>query len=122
MPRAVLLFGARQVGKTTLLLQLAQTLVDQGVPPANILYATFDHPMLKLAGIDAVIAAWRERELPQPGPEYLLLDEAQFIRDWGTWVKHQVDFDRDRSIIAPGPAMQLVEKGQESGAGTQSGW
>ncbi len=51
------------------------------------------------------------------GPEYLLLDEAQFIRDWGTWVKHQVDFQRQRRIAFTGSAMPLVEAGQESGVG-----
>jgi uncharacterized protein len=79
-PRAILLSGARQTGKTTLMLQVVETLLRDGVPPANILYATFDHPLLKLAGIDAVLAAWREREPKVAGPEYLLLDEAQFIR------------------------------------------
>jgi hypothetical protein len=61
-PRAVLLSGARQIGKTTLLLQAADKLLRAGVPSANVLYATFDHPILKLAGIDAVIDAWRERD------------------------------------------------------------
>lgn len=116
-PRAVLLSGARQIGKTTLLMQAADALLRQGVPPANLLYATFDHPILKLAGIDAVLEAWREREPRVEGPEYLLLDEAQFIRDWGTWVKHQVDFRKDRRIAFTGSAMPLVEAGQESGVG-----
>ncbi|URI08280.1 ATP-binding protein [Aquincola tertiaricarbonis] len=116
-PRAVLLSGARQIGKTTLLLQAADALLRQGVPAANILYATFDHPIVKLAGIDAVISAWREREPRVDGPEYLLLDEAQFIREWGTWVKHQVDFRKDRRIAFTGSAMPLVEAGQESGVG-----
>jgi uncharacterized protein len=116
-PRAVLLSGARQIGKTTLLLQAADTLLRAGVPSANILYATFDHPILKLAGIDAVIDAWREREPRADGPEYLLLDEAQFIRDWGTWVKHQVDFRKDRRIAFTGSAMPIVEAEQESGVG-----
>jgi uncharacterized protein len=116
-PRAVLLSGARQVGKTTLLLQAADALLRSGVPGANILYATFDHPIVKLAGVDAVINAWREREPRADGPEYLLLDEAQFIRDWGTWVKHQVDFRKDRRIAFTGSAMPLVEAGQESGVG-----
>lgn len=115
--RAVLLSGARQIGKTTLLLQAAEALLQAGVPAANILYATFDHPILKLAGIDAVIEAWREREPRADGPEYLLLDEAQFIRDWGTWVKHQVDFRKDRCITFTGSAMPLVEADQESGVG-----
>ncbi len=115
--RAVLLSGARQIGKTTLMLQAADALLREGVPAANILYATFDHPIIKLAGIDAVLEAWREREPKANGPEYLLLDEAQFIRDWGTWVKHQVDFRKERRIAFTGSAMPLVEAGQESGVG-----
>lgn len=117
-PRAVLLSGARQIGKTTLMLQVVDALLQAGVAPANVLYATFDHPILKLAGIDAVLEAWRERE-PRSGgeQEFLFLDEAQFIRDWGTWVKHQVDFRKDRRIAFTGSAMPLVEAGQESGVG-----
>jgi len=116
-PRAVLLSGARQIGKTTLILQTVDALLKSGVPAANILYATFDHPLLKLAGIDAVIDAWRAREPKVDGPEYLFLDEAQFIRDWGTWIKHQVDFRKERRIAFTGSAMPLVEEGQESGVG-----
>lgn len=117
-PRAVLLSGPRQVGKTTLALQTIQKLLDQGVPPSNILYATFDHPIIKLAGIDAVIEAWRERE-PKRGEnyEYLFLDEAQFIREWGTWIKHQVDFVKERRIIFTGSAMPIIAADQESGVG-----
>lgn len=116
-PRAVLLSGARQIGKTTLMLQAVDTLLKQGVPAANIVYATFDHPLLKLAGIDAVLEAWREREPRVDGNEYLFLDEAQFIRDWGTWVKHQVDFAKYRRIAFTGSAMPLIEADQESGVG-----
>ncbi len=116
-PRAVLLSGARQIGKTTLMLQAVESLLQEGVPPANILYATFDHPILKLAGIDAVLEAWREREPRAAGLEYLFLDEAQFIHEWGTWVKHQVDFSKQRRIAFTGSAMPLVEAGQESGVG-----
>lgn len=115
--RAILLSGARQIGKTTLMLQAIDTLLKSGVPAANILYVTFDHPLLKLAGIERVLECWREREPRAEGPEYLFLDEAQFIRDWGTWVKHQVDFRKDRRIAFTGSAMPLVESGQESGVG-----
>lgn len=116
-PRAVLLSGARQVGKTTLLLQAAEALVANGVPPQNILYATFDHPLLKLGGLDGIVKLWREYEPAADGPEYLFFDEIQFTRDWQTWLKHQVDFEKRRRIAVTGSATPLVEEGQESGVG-----
>lgn len=115
--RAIFLSGARQVGKTTLLMQAIDRLLKSGVPAGNILYATFDHPLLKLAGIDAVLEAWREREPRQEGQEFIFLDEAQFIRDYGTWIKHQVDFARHRRIIFTGSAMPILQADQESGVG-----
>ena len=115
--RAVLLSGARQVGKTTLLLQAIDHLVESGVSPANILYATFDHPVFKLAGLEAVLEAWRDLEPKSAGPEYLFLDEAQFIKDFGTWVKHQVDFFKHRKIVFTGSATPLVAANHESGVG-----
>lgn len=116
-PRAIMISGPRQVGKTTLVLQAIEELLKKGVSAGNILYATFDHPLIKLAGIDAVLAAWREHEIKQEGPEYLFLDEAQFIREWGVWIKHQVDFMKDRRIIFTGSAMPLTNEKQESGVG-----
>src|SRR5690606_32367788 len=39
-PRAVLLTGARQVGKTTLLMQAARSLLRRGISPNQIVYIT----------------------------------------------------------------------------------
>ncbi len=115
--RALLLIGARQIGKTTLYLQSIHDLLDKGIPPQNILYATFDHALLKLAGMDEVIRIWREAETRAEGPEYLFLDEVQSLPDWQIWVKHQVDFDKHRRIAITGSATPLVTQGQESGVG-----
>jgi predicted AAA+ superfamily ATPase len=115
--RALLLSGARQVGKTTLFLQVIDDLLNRGVPPTNILYATFDHPLLKLAGLDELLRTWREFEPGSEGPEYLFLDEIQAAKDWQTWVKHQVDFERRRRIAVTGSAVPLTREGQESGVG-----
>ena len=61
-PRALLLSGARQVGKTTILLQAIEELLAKGVPATSILYATFDHPLLKLIGLDGLMRLWKEYE------------------------------------------------------------
>jgi predicted AAA+ superfamily ATPase len=115
--RALLLSGARQVGKTTLLLQLVQSLQARGVPANNILYVTFDHPLLKLSSLDQVLAAWREFTPAAPGPEYVLLDEIQAKPDWQTWLKLQVDFQKNRRIAVTGSATPLQREQTESGVG-----
>ena len=115
--RAILLSGARQVGKTTLMLQSIESLLAAGVRRQNILYVTFDHPLLKLAGIEQVLKLWREIEPAGPGIEFLFFDEIQFMRDWQTWLKHQVDFDKKRRIAVTGSATPLVTEHQESGVG-----
>jgi hypothetical protein len=115
--RAILLSGARQIGKTTLLLQACESLIAQGVPAPNILYATFDHPLFKLAGLDRVLKLWREYEPAREGVEYLFLDEIQLVADWQVWLKHQVDFQKGRRIAATGSAVPLTATGQESGVG-----
>lgn len=115
--RALLLSGARQIGKTTLLLQAIDVLLDQGVPPTNILYATFDHPLLKLIGLDGLLRLWREFEPAREGVEYLFLDEIQATKDWQVWLKHQVDFEKRRRIAVTGSATPLETEGLESGVG-----
>ncbi len=115
--RALLLSGARQVGKTTLFLQAIQDLIGRGVPPQNVLYATFDHPLLKLVGLETVLRLWAEHEVPAEGPQYLFLDEIQVVKDWQTWLKHQVDFEKHRRIAVTGSATPLTREGQESGVG-----
>ena len=116
-PRALLLSGARQVGKTTILLQAIEELLAKGVPATSILYATFDHPLLKLIGLDGLMRLWKEYEPSARDVEYVLLDEIQYAKDWQTWIKHQVKFEPKRRIAVTGSATPLIVEGQESGPG-----
>ena len=117
--RALLLTGARQVGKTTVLRQTIRRLVqDASVPAGAVMYATFDHPLLKLAGLARTLQAWDELYPPAPGQvRYLFLDEIQYMPDWQTWLKHQVDFAPRLRIAATGSANPLAGGSAESGVG-----
>jgi len=116
--RSLLLTGARQVGKTTLFRQAIRRLVQDGFPAANLLYATFDHPLLKLAGLERTLQAWDELFPSVEGyPRMLFLDEIQFVPDWQTWLKHQADFKRGHRIAATGSASPLRDGSSESGVG-----
>ena len=116
-PRAVQLSGARQVGKTTLLLQAIEELLRTGVRPEQILYVTFDHPLMKLIGLEGVLDLWHELQPPPEGLEYLLLDEIQYTSEWPTWLKHQTDFQKKRRIAVTGSAVPISTDGLESGVG-----
>jgi predicted AAA+ superfamily ATPase len=116
-PRAILLSGARQVGKTTLILQAIEELLARGVRPERILYATFDHPLLKLIGLEGVLNVWREIQPRSEETEYILLDEIQYTQNWQTWLKHQVDFEKRARIAVTGSAVPLETESLESGVG-----
>ena len=53
--RSVILCGARRTGKTTIMYQSINKLLETGVAPKNILFISFDHPLLKLCTIEKVL-------------------------------------------------------------------
>lgn len=117
-PRSLLLTGARQTGKTTLFRQTIRRLLHEGFPATQILYATFDHPLLKLSGLQRTLQAWEALYPREPDqPRFLFLDEIQYVPDWQVWLKHQVDFHRRQRIAVTGSASPLRQAGQESGVG-----
>jgi hypothetical protein len=115
--RALLLTGARQVGKTTLLLQVIHWLLDRGERATNILYLSLDHPLLRAVSLEGLLELWREFEPAQEGVEYLFLDEIHNATDWQVWLKHQVDFQKSRRIAVTGSATPLATERLESGVG-----
>ena len=114
---AVNILGPRFVGKTTVLMQLAELLLSRGVPPKDILFASFDDHRLQTAGFNEVVDYWLGRHAGASGLKYLLLDEVQMVEHWGTRVKNMVDRSKDRRIFFTGSSLSLSTKFQESGAG-----
>lgn len=56
--RFVVLSGARRVGKTTIMYQLINELLEKGIKERNIVYLSFDNPILKLGGFEGVLSAY----------------------------------------------------------------
>jgi hypothetical protein len=118
LKRAILLSGARRVGKTTVLLQVASALVAEGREPKSILYLSLDHPVLKLLTLPELLRIYHERLYPEGKPATLLLDEVQYSPDWETYIKHLVDLKPFCRILATGSA-SVVHRHRlaESGVG-----
>ena len=114
--------GPRQVGKTTAVLQLVETLLGDGVSPGDILVLRFDLQTLREAGGLLGLVRWfeanvRGRALTAGAPAYLLLDEIHKLPRWNEEVKHLAETTRARMVVT-GSSSVLVAKGtRESLAG-----
>ena len=113
--RIQLLTGPRQVGKTTLLLDLAAQFGDRAV------YAAGDEPDAALPGFWE--RRWAEAEArAKQGTAVLLLDEVHHLSDWAGRLKGEWDRARRRHInihvVATGSsALRVATGSRESLAG-----
>lgn len=115
--RFIVLSGVRRVGKTTILYQIIDRLLEEGISPRNILYISFDNPMLKLVNVETVLSAY-ESMYPIEGDKYLFFDEIQYTDDWELWMKVIYDSRKDIRMVATGSASPILEKGAaDSGTG-----
>jgi len=114
--RIQLLAGPRQVGKTTLLLEIAEHLGKQAV------YAAADAPEAALPGFWERLLARVEDVAASEGRAIVLLDEAHLLHDWAARLKGIWDrFRRKKTpvhIVATGSsALHLAAGSRESLAG-----
>lgn len=124
----VVLRGPRQVGKTTLQLQLIDYfLKEQSFPPSRILRIQFDEipSLLRLQDPILAIARWFENrilgmtfnEASRRGhPAALFLDEVQNLPDWAPQLKALVDRAAVRVLVTGSSALR-IEAGRDSLAG-----
>jgi len=123
----LLVRGPRQVGKTTLQLQLIDQLLSDGVPPRHILRAQFDDaPSLRHSDRSLLdLAHWFEdevlgrsfNEVAREGrPAVLFLDEVQNLRGWDVQLKQIVDTS-DVLCVVTGSSALRIGLGRDSLAG-----
>ena len=115
--RFAILSGARRVGKTTIMYQMMDALVDEGMNPKNILYVSFDNPIMKLVDMETVLSTY-ESMYPIDGIRYIFLDEIQYMEQWELWLKVIYDRRKNIRLTATGSASPVLEKGAaDSGTG-----
>ena len=92
--------GGRQIGKTTLLKQWMQKLLQQSVPPSAIVFFSGEliddhHSLIQFIQTQLAI-------MPTDRINYLLIDEITYISDWDKAIKYAADsglFDNVEVIL-----------------------
>lgn len=115
--RHVILTGPRRVGKSTIMYQTIQDALESGVPSKNILYVSFDHPLLKVSEIDRTLKIFINNVALDENI-FLFLDEIQYAHDWNGWLKTIYDNNPTYRVMATGSASPILsERLPESGVG-----
>ncbi len=114
----LLITGLRQVGKTTLIYQIVQALLEKGTAPEKILYFSFDDESV---GLDDLIKTYEEKIIKARLNQerlFLFLDEIQKLEGWESKVKMYYDLYPNLKFILSGSAyVSLGKNSAESLAG-----
>lgn len=87
-PQHQIVLGPRRVGKTTVLYQTVQRLLDSGVATGHIWWLRMDHPLLLESSLgDLVNAIVEGSQATTTNPLYLMLDEIVYADNWDLWLK-----------------------------------
>lgn len=124
---AAVLRGPRQIGKTTLLNQIIESLLQEGFDSSRIFRLQFDElpSFAKLETPLIELAEWYEQRIlgrsfnqaaNEGRPPLLVLDEVQNLPDWAPQLKHLLDVCRVRALVTGSSALRL-EAGRDSLAG-----
>jgi len=117
--RALILMGPRRVGKTVILHQSIQKLIDEGTNPTSICYLDLQTPLYSGISLERLLHLAQDalghdkRRLL-----YVFFDEVQYFPEWEVHLKNLVDLNADVKFVASGSAAAALRlKSNESGAG-----
>ncbi|MEA3295975.1 MAG: ATP-binding protein [Patescibacteria group bacterium] len=113
MSEIVALTGVRRSGKSTIILQIIEDLIqNKKVNPKNTLYLNFEEPSfggsLELKLLIKIFDAYLEFYNPK-GKVYLFLDEVQLVKNWEKFVVSLYDRKANIKIFVTGSSSKLLQ-------------
>lgn len=125
----IVIRGPRQIGKTTLQLQVIESLLADGISPQRVLRVQFDdlpslarakfeEPILRITDWfeENILGATLNESARRQEPAYLFFDEVQNLTAWDVQLKSLVDHSTARVMVTGSSALR-IEKGRDSLAG-----
>ena len=120
LQRSIVLMGARRVGKTVLLHQFVQNLLDEGFSAQRILFITIENPIYNNLSLEKLFKYGIEATGAQNQTDhwYVIFDEIQYLKNWDVHLKSIMEsYSNIRFIVSGSATAALKFKSNESGAG-----
>lgn len=122
---ATLIIGGRRVGKSVLMYQMIDYLLNKGVNPLNILFIQGDNPILREIHdekkiITDVLDLYQDYILRKKFQEleddkvYIFIDEAQSLIKWDEYLKAVIDLKYNIKFIVTGSSSFTLRKGAQN--------
>ena len=119
--RITAIIGPRRVGKTTLMYQLIDHLLSNGIQKEHILFMSMDDPLIMtiVDPLRIILEEYLEKIQKKPIRDvekiYIFIDEIHFLKDWNLWLKKYYDLKYNiKFIISSSSATHLLKYSKES--------
>ncbi len=90
--------GPRQVGKTTLVKLMIESLLNQPINPINIIYFACDLLKDNTALADLIDSYYSWVRVQNKERVHIFLDEISSVKDWQSAIKHFIDLNGNQEI------------------------
>lgn len=99
------IIGVRRCGKTVLMYQAINSLINKGTSENSILYLNFDDPAL-----NSMEEAIKTALQIKPNVTHIFLDEVQNIKEWEKTARVYYDTNRFQQIFVSGSSASLISR------------
>ncbi len=106
------IIGPRRVGKSILLKQTIEYLIQNGENSRNILYYSLDDPTLSICSDNVLkdLIDYFLENIALVGKRYIFLDEVHLFKEWYKWIKAFYDRRKDIKFVLSGSSSTSLEK------------
>ena len=117
--RHQIILGPRRVGKTTVMYQTVQMLLNNGIRSDRLWWLRLDHPLLMEISLGVLVKLVMEAARATPSePLILFLDEVTYAEKWDLWLKTIYDEQWPVRLVGTSSATAIIrDHGTESGVG-----
>lgn len=111
------LVGLRRVGKTTIIYQLIQKLIEEDILPENVLFFSFDESQAKIGDVLESYKEFHKKDFRE-NKIYVFFDEIQKCENWENELKKYYDlYPKLKFVISGSESLFVKKKTKETLAG-----